>query len=84
VSDERELSEKSAEIGAAPIPSTGSPSLPFEGDGDGQGDRLLLVLAKLEKHRTEQVVLRSTNVAADAFRFFMTRDVARAGGVRVA
>jgi hypothetical protein len=84
VSDERELSEKSAEIGAVSIPSTGSPSLPFEGDGDRQGDQLLLVLDKLEKHRTKQVVLRSTNVAADASRSFMTRDVARAGGVRVA
>jgi hypothetical protein len=78
VSDERELSEKSAEIGAVAIPSTGSPSLLFEGDEDGQGDRLLLVLGKLEKHRTGQVVLRSTDLAADASRSFMTRDVARA------
>jgi hypothetical protein len=78
VSDERELSEKSAEIGAVAIPSTGSPSMLFEGDGGGQGDRLLLVLGKLEKHRTGQVVLRSTDLAADASRSFMTRDVARA------
>lgn len=83
MSDERELSENSAEIGAVAILSTGSPSMPFEGDGGGQGDRLLLVLGKLEEHRTEQVVLRSTNLAADASCSFMTRDVARAGGVRV-
>jgi hypothetical protein len=68
VSDERELSEKSAKIGAVAIPGTGSSCLPFEGDGGGQGDRLLLVLGMLEKQRTEQLVLRSTNLAADASR----------------
>jgi hypothetical protein len=68
VSNERELSEKSTKIGAVAIPGTGSSCLPCEGDGGGQGDRLLLVLGKPEKHCTEQVVLRSTNLAADASR----------------
>jgi hypothetical protein len=51
VGDERELNENSAELGAVEFPRIGSPSLPFEGDGGGQGDQLLLVFGKLKKHR---------------------------------